>query len=166
MTNPHTAYIGVGSNIGERADNCIKGVETIGQCDGCAVEAVSHLYETEPVYLESQGWFVNAVARISTDLAPAALFERLKAIERAMGRMPSEERFGPRVLDLDILLYDDCVFQNGILRVPHPMLHERRFVLEPLCELAPEFEHPVLGTTMRGLLCDLNDGDKKVRLYR
>lgn len=130
------------------------------------MEAQSPLYETEPVYLEGQDWFVNGVARIRTDLEPEALFERLKEIEHAMGRRPQEVRFGPRILDLDILFYDERVLRKGSLEVPHPRLHERRFVLEPLCNIAPELVHPVFGQTVQSLLSDLKDGGKKVTLYK
>lgn len=130
------------------------------------MEAQSPLYETEPVYLEGQDWFVNGVARIRTDLEPEVLFERLKEIEHAMGRRPQEVRFGPRILDLDILFYDERVLRKGSLEVPHPRLHERRFVLEPLCNIAPELVHPVFGQTVQSLLSDLKDGGKKVTLYK
>ncbi len=166
MDYRHTAYIGVGSNIGHKADNCRKAIAAINKCEGCLVEAQSPLYETEPVYLEGQDWFVNGVARIRTDLEPEALFARLKEIEHAMGRRPGEVRFGPRILDLDILFYDERVLRKGSLEVPHPKLHERRFVLEPLCKIAPELVHPVFGQTVQSLLSDLKDGGKKVTLYK
>ena len=166
MDYRHTAYIGVGSNIGHKADNCRKGIAAINKCEGCLVEAQSPLYETEPVYLESQDSFVNGVARIRTDLEPEALFARLKEIEHAMGRRPGEVRFGPRILDLDILFYDERVLRKGSLEVPHPRLHERRFVLVPLCNIAPELVHPVFGQTVQSLLSDLKDGGKKVTLYK
>jgi 2-amino-4-hydroxy-6-hydroxymethyldihydropteridine diphosphokinase len=102
----HTAYIGVGSNLGDKADNCRKGIAAVNRCEGCMVETQSPLYETEPVDLECQDWFVNGVARIRTDLEPETLLVRLKAIEHAMGPRPGEVRFGPRTLDLDILFYE------------------------------------------------------------
>jgi 2-amino-4-hydroxy-6-hydroxymethyldihydropteridine diphosphokinase len=162
----HTAYIGVGSNIGDKAGNCRKGIEAIDRCEGCVVDAMSPLYETEPVHLECQDWFVNGVARIRTKLEPETLFARLKAIEHAMGGRPKEVRFGPRTLDLDILFYDDCILRTRLLQIPHPRLHERRFVLRPLCNLAPELVHPVLGHTIQSVLSDLEDGGKRVTLYR
>jgi 2-amino-4-hydroxy-6-hydroxymethyldihydropteridine diphosphokinase len=109
---------------------------------------------------------MNGVARIRTDLEPEALFARLKEIEHAMGRRPGEARFGPRILDLDILFYDERVLHKGSLEVPHPRLHERRFVLEPLCDIAPELVHPVFGQTVQSLLSGLKDGGKKVTLYK
>jgi 2-amino-4-hydroxy-6-hydroxymethyldihydropteridine diphosphokinase len=162
----HTAYIGIGSNIGDKADNCKKGIAAISRCEGCTVEVQSPLYETEPVYLECQDWFVNGVARVLTDLEPEALFARLKAIEHEMGRLPGGVKFGPRILDLDILFYDDCILRTRLLDIPHPRLHQRRFVLRPFCNIAPEFVHPVFGQTVQSLLSDLNDGDKKATLYK
>jgi 2-amino-4-hydroxy-6-hydroxymethyldihydropteridine diphosphokinase len=160
------AYIGIGSNVGDKADNCQKGIAAIDGTEGCAVEAESPLYETEPVYLESQDWFLNGVIRIRTDLEPEALFTRLKEIEHSMGRRPGGARFGPRVLDLDILFYEDRVLNEGMLQIPHPALQERRFVLEPLCDIAPGLVHPVLGQTIESLLSDLEDGGKEVREFR
>jgi 2-amino-4-hydroxy-6-hydroxymethyldihydropteridine diphosphokinase len=166
MGYTHTAYIGVGSNIGDKADNCRKGIAAINRCEGCMVEAQSPLYESEPVHLECQDWFVNGVARIRTDLEPETLFARLKAIEHAMGPRPGQVRFGPRPLDLDILFYDDRILHTRLLEIPHPRLHQRRFVLRPFCNIAPELVHPVFGQTMQSLLSDLKDGDKKAIPYR
>ena len=162
----HTAYIGVGSNIGDKAGNCRKAITAIDSCEGCVMEAESPLYETEPVHLERQDWFINGVARIRTDLEPEILFSRLKAIEHAMGSGPREVRFGPRILDLDILFYDDSILRTKLLQIPHPRLHQRRFVLRPLCNLAPELVHPVLGHTIQFLLSNLEDGGKRVMPYR
>ena len=166
MGYTHTAYIGVGSNIGDKADNCQKGIAMIDGCEGCVVDARSPLYETEPIHLERQDWFVNGVAKISTDLEPEHLLAQLKAIEHSMGRRPGEAMFGPRTLDLDILFYDDRVLRTTLLEIPHPRLHQRRFVLRPLCNIAPDLAHPVLGQTIRSLLSDLKDGEKKVVLYK
>ena len=166
MDYPHTVYIGVGSNIGDKANNCRKAIAAINRCEGCMVEAESPLYETEPVHLESQAWFVNGVVRIRTALEPETLLARFKAIEHAMGRGPGKVRFGPRILDLDILFYDDSVLHTRVLQIPHPRLHQRRFVLRPLCNLAPELVHPVFGQTMESLLSNLKDRGKKVILYK
>jgi 2-amino-4-hydroxy-6-hydroxymethyldihydropteridine diphosphokinase len=161
----HTVYIGIGSNVGDKFDNCQKAVAAINGCEGCTVEAESALYETEPVYLESQDWFVNGVIRIRTNLEPEALFTQLKHIEHAMGRRRGGARFGPRILDLDILFFDDLILREGLLQIPHPLLHERRFVLQPLCDIAPKLEHPVLGRSIESLLSDLKDGGKEVRSH-
>jgi 2-amino-4-hydroxy-6-hydroxymethyldihydropteridine diphosphokinase len=148
--------------MGERAENCRRAIAGLAACEGCLMDGQSPLYETEPVMLEDQSWFVNCVAKIRTRLFPEALRTELEAIERAMGRVRGGPRFGPRVLDLDILFYDDLILRATQLEIPHPRLHERRFVLEPLCDLSPELVHPVLGETIRSLLYSLRDGRKKV----
>lgn len=165
MASRHIAYIAFGSNLGDKAANCHRGIEAIGETEGCAIEAESPLYKTEPIYLESQDWFLNGVVKICTDLAPEHLLARLKQIEYEMGRRPGA-RFGPRILDLDILFYDDRVLRAGELEIPHPNLHERRFVLRPLCDIAPELMHPVIGRNIKSLLSDLNDGEKEVIIYK
>lgn len=162
MDYRHQAYIALGSNVGRRAENLRKAISAIDDCEGCQLEVQSALYETEPVDVEGEDWFVNGVVRIQTCLEPEALLMRLQAIERAMGRRPGGPRLVPRSLDLDMLFFDDRVLRTGHLQVPHPRLHQRRFVLRPLCDIAPELVHPVLGKTVRSLLTDLKDGDKKV----
>jgi 2-amino-4-hydroxy-6-hydroxymethyldihydropteridine diphosphokinase len=150
--------------VGERAANCHRAITALAACEGCVLDGRSPLYETEPVGLEDQPWFVNAVVRIRTGLRPEALLTRLKALERALGRRPGGPRSGPRVLDLDILFYDDMTLETPDLQIPHPRLHERRFVLQPLCALAPDLVHPVLGKSARSLLQALGDGKKVIPL--
>jgi 2-amino-4-hydroxy-6-hydroxymethyldihydropteridine diphosphokinase len=162
----HQAYIGVGSNVGNRIKNCRAAVSAIAACEGCLLEAQSPLYETEPVYFEDQNWFINGAALVLTCLDPEAFFVHLKEIERDMGRRMDGPRFGPRVLDLDLLFFDDLVLDAGDLRVPHPRLHERRFVLKPLSDIAARFMHPVLGETIGSLLAHLRDGPKRVTLVK
>lgn len=159
----HEAYIGVGSNLGEKAENCRQGVAAIAALKDCVLDGVSPLYETEPVGVEDQAWFINGVARVKTDLDPAALLEGLRAIEISLGRRPDGKKFGPRVLDLDILFFDDMVLRTARVEIPHPRLHERRFVLQPLCDLAAELVHPVSGKTVRFLLDNLKDEKIVVR---
>lgn len=150
--------------MGIKADNCRQGIAAIAASKSCQLDGVSPLYETEPVGVEDQAWFVNGVARIKTDLDPPSLLERLRAIETSLGRRPGGKKFGPRVLDLDILFFDDLILRTGQVEIPHPRLHERRFVLQPLCDLAAELVHPVLGKTVRFLLANLNDGKKVIGL--
>jgi 2-amino-4-hydroxy-6-hydroxymethyldihydropteridine diphosphokinase len=153
----HTAYIGVGSNLGEREAQIRAGLARLPAL-GLRVEAVSSLIETEPVGAPAgaaQGKYLNGVARLSTELTPREVLEALLATERACGRVRSAGvRNEARTLDLDLLLYDDLVLDEPGLTLPHPRLHEREFVLRPLTELAPGLRHPVLGRTM----AELRDG--------
>jgi 2-amino-4-hydroxy-6-hydroxymethyldihydropteridine diphosphokinase len=123
----------------------------------------ARLYETEPVGVEDQPWFLNTVVEIETSLSPRELLTVCKQIERALGR-GERERYGPREIDLDILLYDDRVVNDVDLQIPHAQLHRRRFVLMPLAELAPQSLHPVLRKTIAELLQELTDS-KEVRPY-
>jgi 2-amino-4-hydroxy-6-hydroxymethyldihydropteridine diphosphokinase len=139
-----TAFVGIGSNLGDREDNLRRAVELLTVEDGVDVTAVSEIRETEPVGPVEQGPFLNGAVRIETDLGPRELLERLLAVEQRLGRV-REERWGPRTIDLDLLLYGDEVLDEPGLTVPHPRLHERRFALEPLADLAPSLEIPGRG---------------------
>lgn len=147
-------WIGLGSNLGDRRRHLRGAVAEMAQIG--RLRAVSPLYETEPVGLRDQPPFLNAVARLDTALTAAALLEALLAIEAAHGRLRAE-RFGPRTLDLDLLFYGDAVIRAPGLEVPHPRMHVRRFVLEPLAAAAPDFIHPALGRSVRELLAALED---------
>jgi 2-amino-4-hydroxy-6-hydroxymethyldihydropteridine diphosphokinase len=146
-----TAYIALGSNLGEREALLVFAVEALSSTPGIAVVARSRIYETEPVGPGPQGAYLNAVVRVETELEPRVLLRHMLAVEREAGRERSPgaagevPRWGPRTLDLDLLLYGDRCLDEPGLRVPHPRLHERAFVLEPLCELAAEVVHPRLG---------------------
>jgi 2-amino-4-hydroxy-6-hydroxymethyldihydropteridine diphosphokinase len=140
-----TAYIGLGSNLGDREATLRRALARMNAWPGITVDAVSRFRETDPVGYTDQPRFVNAVAAVETDLEPRALLDALLAIERAMGRTREGPRFGPRTIDLDLLLYADRVVDEPGLRVPHPRMHERAFVLEPLAELAPGLQVPGLG---------------------
>ena len=154
-----TAFIGFGSNIGNRIDFCDRAVTLLSLLPHSRLDAVSSLYETEPVNdgaAPGPEWFLNGVAQIETNIAPNSLLEICREIERALGRDP-QNRKGPRTLDLDLLLYDDCVINDPALTIPHPRLHQRRFVLAPLVELAPNRQHPVFAQSLRELLRTLVD---------
>jgi 2-amino-4-hydroxy-6-hydroxymethyldihydropteridine diphosphokinase len=148
-----SAFVGIGSNLGDREGNFRQAVELLSAEDGIDVVAVSEIRETDPVGPVEQGPFLNGAVRIETDLAPRELLERLLAVEERLGRV-RRERWGPRTIDLDLLLYgDDAVDEPG-LTVPHPRLHERRFALEPLSDLAPSLEIPGKGP-ISALLAEL-----------
>ena len=154
-----TVYLSLGANLGDRLANlrlALARLQTLAR-----LEKVSSLYETQPQGVSDQPLFLNAVCRVSIGLEPQALLRFLKNLEREIGRQPGGQRWGPRPIDLDILLYDDRVVDAPELTVPHPRLAERAFVLVPLCELAPALRHPLLEKTMKELLASL--GKKGVR---
>ena len=138
------AYIGLGANVGPREVTLLRAVDLLAEEDDVEVLAVSQLRETDPVGIVDQPRFLNGVAQIGTSLPPRALLELLLRIEQSLGRV-REERWGPRTVDLDLLVYGDEIVDAPGLRVPHPHLHERRFALEPLAELAPELDVPGRG---------------------
>ena len=150
----HTAYIGIGSNLGERELTIRDALELLAADPELEVEAVSSILETDPVGVVDQPRFLNAAIRLATDLAPRSLLERLLAVETQLGRVRTGERYGPRTIDLDLLLYGDEIVDEPGLRVPHPRLAERRFVLEPLAELDPGLVVPGLGP-IQALLSEL-----------
>ena len=142
-------YLGLGSNLGDRAANIKKALQLLES--QMELTAVSPLYETEPVGVKKQPLFLNAVCAGQTTLAPQALLEFVKGIEKKMGRTPTV-RFGPRLIDIDILFYDDLVLETPTLQIPHPRLTRRAFVLVPLAQIAPHLVHPASGLTIREIL--------------
>jgi 2-amino-4-hydroxy-6-hydroxymethyldihydropteridine diphosphokinase len=148
------AFVGLGSNLGDREGTIARAVELLSDATGVEVVAVSQLRETEPWGPVEQPPYLNGAIELETELPPRALLDVLLAVEQALGRDRTGERWGPRTIDLDLLIYDDVVVDEPGLTVPHPRLHERRFALEPLAELAPDALIPGRGTVgelLRGL---------------
>jgi len=155
-------YLCLGSNVGDRADRIAEGIVRLERA-GVSVTARSSVYETEPVGVEDQPWFLNQVVRGTTRLAPTVLLEACKRIEGDVGREPSDLRFGPRPLDIDILLYGMRVIAGERLTVPHPRMRDRRFVLVPLIEIAPRLVDPRDGEAYADILERLDEGKKVSR---
>jgi len=159
MTN--TVYLSLGSNLGPRerqlrsAIHCLK---RIGR-----VVNVSSFYETEPVEVTEQPWFLNCAVSVETTENPERMMRTVLEMEREMGRERTQKK-GPRTIDIDILLFGDQVVESGVVTVPHPAMQKRRFVLEPLAEIAPEARHPVLKKTVRELLAELPEGQAVRRI--
>jgi dihydroneopterin aldolase/2-amino-4-hydroxy-6-hydroxymethyldihydropteridine diphosphokinase len=149
------AFIGIGSNLGNREEQCNNAVRLL-EDSGISVLKRSTMIETEPWGFTEQPAFINMVIEIATDLNPAELLVLLKKTERAAGRTDTV-RWGPRVMDLDILFYNDCVIKTPALEIPHPRISEREFVLRSLAEIAPDTVHPVLKKSVRTLLQELTD---------
>ena len=141
-------FIGIGSNLGDKEKNIKRAVNLLK--DKCKILKISSFYETEPVGYKEQDWFLNCALKLETILKPKELLEFLQSIEKKLKRTRTIKN-GPRTIDLDILFYDDKVIQQKNLIVPHPRLHKRLFVLEPLEEIAPDFVHPVLKKSIRKL---------------
>jgi 2-amino-4-hydroxy-6-hydroxymethyldihydropteridine diphosphokinase len=150
------SFIGLGSNMENPAARCMEAIQYIETIEGCNVLRRSSFYRTEPVGLLDQDWFVNAVIEIRTAFSARVLMQQLQAIENKMGRQKSE-KWGPRIIDLDILLYGQDIIKEDKLTIPHPEFHSRRFVLVPLEEIAPYVIHPAFGVSVAGLMDRLED---------
>ncbi len=157
------SYLSLGSNIGERADHLREAIERIGAHG--RVLAASSLYETEPVEVADQDWFLNCAVSLETSESPAQLMASLLSIEQQMGRRRIQKK-GPRTIDIDILLFGDTILNTLALTIPHPAMAFRRFVLKPLAEIAPEARHPVLKKSVKELLDALPPGQTVRRVGR
>lgn len=157
---PHTTYIALGTNLGDRQANLQAALSVLPP--QVRVTGQSHIYETEPWGYADQPAFLNMVIRAETELTPDALLSHLKGLEQTLGRQPGF-RNGPRIIDLDILFYDDLVLETPPLVIPHPRLHERSFVLVPMADLDPDHIHPVIGETIWMMLTNVDIGG--IRLF-
>ncbi len=155
------AYLSLGSNLGDRERNLEDALRLL-EDDRLRVHRLSSLYETEPVDLPGQPWFLNQVAEVETSLTPLELLARIHYVEAALGRRRGLAK-GPRTIDIDILLYGNLALETPDLIIPHPRMAERRFVLQPLAELAPELELPIQGKSVLELLAGTED--QQVRQY-
>lgn len=158
---PNPVCIGLGSNMGDRDAHLREALELLTPV--VSREALSDIFETEPVGSVAQGWFLNMALRGTTGLDAFDLLTALQGIEDAMGRSSRGDK-GPRIIDLDILLYSSTILRTETLTVPHPEMHRRAFVLKPLAQIAPDWTHPVLGTSVKQLLQELKT-DKTVRKW-
>lgn len=156
-----TIYLSLGSNVGDRVANLRAAIEKLREMG--TVETVSAFYETEPVETGPQPWFLNCAIKMETEKMPRQLISAVLALEQSMGRQRRQEK-APRTIDIDVLLFGNSVIELPALTVPHPRFHERRFVLEPLAEIAPDVRHPVFKRTIRELRDALPPGQQVKKL--
>lgn len=162
---PHRAFIGIGSNLGDRRENYREAFDKIGALPDTRIVKASSVYESEPLG-DATTWFVNAVIEIETEFTPEQLLKQLQAIETAMGRKRVKgKKWGSRIIDLDILLFGKEIIEKRNLKIPHPQMQNRKFVLIPLSELVPQLIHPKLNLSVNEMLTSLKDS-KKVHLLR
>ncbi len=152
----HIAYIGIGSNLGNKLDQCNRAVNEILKVDNNRLLASSSFFKTRPIGYTSQDWFINGVIKIETELNPFDLLQTLKSIEFRMGREETF-RWGPRIIDLDILFYDEIEINTPELQIPHPQIPHRQFVLIPLSEIDKDLVHPTFKKTIKDLLEELKE---------
>jgi 2-amino-4-hydroxy-6-hydroxymethyldihydropteridine diphosphokinase len=165
ISKPKRAYIGIGSNLGDRLKHCTTAVEKISGLPGCVLSGVSPWYRTQPVGVEGQGWYLNGVAAVEAEIPARELLKNLLAIEAQMGRV-RKERWEARTIDLDILLFGSDVIDEEGLIIPHPHMHLRRFALVPLAQLDPALIHPVLGIRVGALLERLPEAGQEVSPWK
>jgi 2-amino-4-hydroxy-6-hydroxymethyldihydropteridine diphosphokinase len=157
-------FLGIGTNLGNREINLEQAVAGIEENIGTVLQS-SSIYETDPWGFESKDKFLNMIVKVETTLSPSLLLEKIKIIESLLGRVRGGMRYSSRLIDIDILLYEDLIVDEERLVIPHPLMHERKFVLVPLCEIAPEMIHPVLKKSIAELLKICEDRSE-VRKFR
>lgn len=151
--------------MGNKLSNCRDAVDSIKKTKAGRIIAQSKFYYTEPVDFIDQDWFLNAVLKIETTLEPLSLLSALQKIQVTAGRKSRGIRFGPRIIDLDIIFYDNIIFEHEHLMIPHPRMHKRRFVLLPICDIDPLVVHPGLRKNVSDLLAQINDNDQRICCY-
>lgn len=164
----HTAYIGLGSNLGKRLANCQSALKLLGRQEGIEVVKVSRWYESDALLIGdqlSQPPYINAAAQLNTSLSPLSLLSVLVSVESSLGRPHSRPKGAPRTIDLDLLLYDDLILDTPGLTIPHPQMAKRLFVLAPMCDIAPQFIHTVTGLSLIHLRDALGVGPGRVELW-
>jgi 2-amino-4-hydroxy-6-hydroxymethyldihydropteridine diphosphokinase len=159
----HTVYIGIGSNLESPAKNCLDAIERLSTRPELTLIARSSLYQSEPFGITDQDWFVNSVVQITTSFSPEELLRVCLSIEKEMGRTRTK-KWGPRIIDLDILFYDDLILKQEGLEIPHPGIAERSFVLAPMNEISPDFVHPKLKKKIETLLEEIPNPQQVTRV--
>ena len=162
----HATYICAGSNIGNKLLNCQNGIDALTRSSVSVLKDQSPFYKTEPVDYRDQDWFINVIVKIETTLDPFQLLNQLNSIEQKAGRTRTPVKFGPRILDLDIIFYDDLVTNTSQLIIPHPRMHKRRFVLQPICDIDPTVVHPVFKKDVKYLLDYLGEDGQRIVEYQ
>ncbi len=155
-------FLSLGSNIGRRRANCLAALNMLAGVDGINILDTSPFYLTEPVDYTEQDWFVNGAVKIGAGIGPFELLAVTQEIQEACGRRKTAIRFGPRALDIDIIFFGDEIISGPGLTIPHPRMHKRRFVLQPICDIDPTVVHPLLGQTVRELLSKLDPGTQRM----
>ena len=156
-------YLGLGANLGDRKRNLREAIEQIGEHIGKILNS-SSVYETAPWGFDAETDFLNMATEVETELSPPDLLKRIFEIESKLGRERTQDRYSSRIIDIDILFYDDLIVDQKGLKIPHRLIHERRFVLAPLCEIAPDLVHPILKKSIRVLLEECRDRTKITKL--
>jgi 2-amino-4-hydroxy-6-hydroxymethyldihydropteridine diphosphokinase len=157
-------FLGIGTNLGNRESNLEEAVARIEEYIGPVLDS-SSIYETEPWGFQAKDEFLNMVVKVETDLTPSGILGRILMIESLLGRVRGQKQYSSRLIDIDMLFYEDMIVDEESLKIPHPLLHERKFVLVPLCEIAPELVHPVLKKSFAELLEICTDRNE-VKMYK
>jgi 2-amino-4-hydroxy-6-hydroxymethyldihydropteridine diphosphokinase len=164
MELTNTAYLSLGSNMGDRKKLLLKGIELLSRYSGISIEKVSPIYETDPVGFTDQPLFLNLAIKLKTSLSPQELLSKMHEVEKELDRQ-RVQKWGPRTIDLDILLYNSVSIQTEALEIPHPRMLERAFVLVPLSEIAPDNVYPDKGISLKRVLCEQRDKEG-VRIWK